>query len=81
MKRRVQASDEEPVKVVPREVRVITLDSIIERAWKAATRAALQAARGKPRGHEAWRAAEKAAWNDVRVDTQECMWLRAQADD
>lgn len=57
-----------------------TLDSILAKVRKPVTRAALEAARGKPKGDPLWRAAEKAGWNDVVVDTRDCLWLREQAD-
>lgn len=54
-----------------------TLEGLIAKVRKPATLAALEACR-KPTKAK-WLAAEKAGWNDVRLDTWDCLWLRQQA--
>lgn len=55
-----------------------TLEGLLAKSMKATTRVALEACRTKPT-REKWLAAEKAGWNDVRLDTWDCLWLRQQA--
>lgn len=51
---------------------------LIDKARQPGTKAALTLVRRKPT-RDNWLAAEKAAWRDVPLDTNDCLWLRAQA--
>lgn len=51
---------------------------LIDKATKMSTKTALAAVRKKPT-REGWLAAEKLAWADVPLDTNDCLWLRSQA--
>lgn len=79
-KKRVQAPEKEEYVRPPRVVVPITLDTILAKVKRPETRAALEAARGKPKGAPEWKVANRAGWNDVRADTNDCLWLREQAD-
>lgn len=54
------------------------LDELIARAHKETTKVALKLCSSKPtRAH--WLAAEKLAWADVPLTTNDCLWLRSKA--
>lgn len=53
------------------------LKTIIARAIKPETKRLLQRCLSKPTRAD-WLAAEKAAWGDVPLDTNDCLWIRSQ---
>lgn len=53
------------------------LDDLIARARKQTTKDALRVCLSKPTRAK-WFAAEKAAWDDVPLSTNDCLWLRSK---
>lgn len=53
------------------------VDQLIKKANKTVTKDALRKCLMKPTRAD-WLAAEKLAWADVPLDTNDCLWLRSQ---